>query len=85
VVGNPLRGIVCRCEWQNAIQYRQERRVDPDETLKEMREIAMRMEEAPESFTPKSLFSAFERLAELSSSLDAWLSRGGYLPKEWAR
>lgn len=49
--------------------------MDPDATLRELRELAAR-----------SAFDADDaiRFAQLVEALDGWLSRGGFLPKAWA-
>ena len=52
--------------------------MDPNATLKEIRE-QVRLSYAEEGF------EAFDglRLAELCGVLDEWLTRGGFLPKDW--
>jgi len=51
--------------------------MDPDATLKMIRELAA--EVACRAVDPDAV-----ELAELVQSLDEWISRGGFLPKEWA-
>lgn len=43
--------------------------MDPDATLAEMREAYATGD--------------YERCAELADALDQWISRGGFLPREW--
>jgi len=54
--------------------------VNPDSTLEGIRGIvsAVRSGEHPEA-----AFRQLDNLAQLVASLDAWLSRGGYLPDAW--
>lgn len=50
--------------------------MDPNETLREIRElIALHIESARGDYA---------RLLELCEALDGWLSHGGFLPREWA-
>jgi hypothetical protein len=51
--------------------------MDPNTTLQEMRELTKRNNDCD--------LSAFEvdRLADLVDSIDQWLSRGGFPPKDW--
>ena len=46
--------------------------MDPDATLKEMRELAM-------SNTDEDM----DRLCELVLALDGWLTKGGFQPSRW--
>jgi hypothetical protein len=50
--------------------------VDPDETLRELLELATDGE--PEA-------DGQERMGELILALDAWILRGGFLPGRWDR
>lgn len=55
--------------------------MDPEQALSELRELAKATladdsaDDLPEKAT---------QLAELFDGLDQWLSRGGFMPKEWA-
>jgi len=49
--------------------------MDPEVTLRDM--ILIAEQDAPSE-------DSYETLAELVRSLDAWLCRGGFLPKRWA-
>lgn len=53
--------------------------MDPDANLTEARRVARRVvdNEAPR---PEDV----ERLAELFTAMDEWLTRGGALPRAWA-
>ena len=51
--------------------------MDPDATLKEIRELLEIWK--VEAFHAEEV----ERLAELVEALDEWLSKGGFLPKAW--
>jgi hypothetical protein len=51
--------------------------MDPDENLKEQREIVDRILDGNEE--------NYVKLAELVEALDKWISKGGFLPKAWAR
>lgn len=53
--------------------------MDPDANLKEQREIAARLA-SNEVFMR---VEAANRLAELVLALDEWISKGGFLPKDW--
>jgi hypothetical protein len=48
--------------------------MDPDETLREIRELVT----AQACYVPDP-----DRLAELVGALDEWLSKGGFLPEPW--
>lgn len=50
--------------------------MDPDATLREMRELVGTFNEDPECFDP-------HRLVELVEALDEWLVGGGFLPSAW--
>lgn len=56
--------------------------MDPTQTLKEILEIAMPMaaEEIQCNFHTQSL-----ELAEKVLDLHEWLSRGGFLPRQWQK
>lgn len=65
--------------------------MDPNENLKEQREIAKEILEAryDQEMTMEAWYRSFEssthRLAELSQALDEWLVKGGFLPSDWDR
>ncbi len=54
--------------------------MDPEANLAEQRELRRRI-------LSSEVFDASDaaRLAELSEAMDEWLSRGGFLPKDWGR
>lgn len=51
--------------------------MDPDETLKRARE-------AYAQYTARPTHDAAEALAEAFTALDGWITRGGFLPRDWA-
>jgi len=51
--------------------------VDPDVALKELRELTNKGMDLSDD--------EIERVVELFQGLDNWVSKGGYLPKEWRR
>jgi hypothetical protein len=53
--------------------------MDPDANLKETLELAGRLVDDPETGIDAT------RLAELVLSLNDWISRGGYPPRQWRR
>ena len=62
--------------------------MDPDENLKEQRELTtlLLIEPGEFGFTDAEIISrdqATERLVELVRALDEWLKRGGFLPAAW--
>lgn len=66
--------------------------MDPDANLNEQRELAASIletldvdEDDVENIDIDELRYDVERLAELVQSLDTWISRGGFLPKDWRR
>ncbi len=52
--------------------------MDPDETLVEIRRMVSEASDDLES-------ADISYLVDLIDGLDSWLSKGGYLPKEWER
>jgi len=64
--------------------------MDPDEVLKKAREAAKRAQEAIEE-DPDVHGNGVRRddatgdLVETFEALDRWLSKGGFLPKDWTR
>jgi len=61
--------------------------MDPDENLDETRDITEHLrgqiENEGHSFTEDDVEKT-DRLIDLTVSLDEWLMKGGFLPKEWA-
>lgn len=58
--------------------------MDPNATLEEIRALSSKIVwETDMGRTPKPSDSA--RLAELTISLDEWLTNGGFLPNSWKR
>lgn len=55
--------------------------MDPDENLKEQRRIAKSVLDCEGDCDSGDLV----RLCELVQALDEWISKGGFLPKRWAR
>jgi hypothetical protein len=53
--------------------------MDPNETLKRIRQIAGRFEKG------QARNQDGPELADLIDALDGWISRGGFLPRDWAR
>jgi hypothetical protein len=54
--------------------------LDPDEALKRLRELADKID-SPFGFD----LAEAKDLAIQFQALDGWLTRGGFLPKDWAR
>ncbi len=66
--------------------------MDPDENLKEQLELVAWLEGGWADAGPHDLYAftmekqaKVERLCELVTALHGWLSKGGFLPKEWQR
>jgi hypothetical protein len=55
--------------------------VDPDANLNEQRELCRKIMRA--TGKEMSMVQDAERLAELASSLDDWMTNGGFLPASW--
>ena len=56
--------------------------MDPNACLAEIRQLiaeSYRLDKTDESLSP----IATDRLVELIEGLDQWISRGGFLPKQW--
>lgn len=58
--------------------------MDPDACLKEIREIKDEINSGKFQ-QPFAIADRGYRLAELIDSLDNWITRGGFLPKDWRR
>lgn len=56
--------------------------MDPDENLKEQRQLAARLLWQQENDQPIDEDDVL-RLSELVIALDNWIMAGGFLPKEW--
>jgi len=63
--------------------------MDPNENLREQRRIVTeinRLADGDEGcFTIDEMAEKAQRLAELVEAMDQWISRGGFLPREWSR
>lgn len=63
--------------------------MDPEENLREQRELASRIlkecRNAEEPEESQSFSYDAERLAELVQALDGWIKGGGFLPKDWQK
>lgn len=67
--------------------------MDPDANLREQRELARaiierfdRVDEHTGRYSDLDMegqISDAERLAELIQALDEWITKGGFLPKDW--
>jgi len=60
--------------------------MDPNANLEEQRELVatINKERDDGASDPDELIQAALRLTELVEALDAWISGGGFLPREWA-
>lgn len=57
--------------------------MDPNATLRRIRELVKELQEPEgDGYDTDTLT---EELTELVSSLDNWLTKGGFLPKQWER
>lgn len=56
--------------------------MDPDEALKQIRELCKMISK---SHSTKRIAALGEMLAEWTEALDGWLSKGGFPPKAWAK
>jgi hypothetical protein len=59
--------------------------VDPEETLRRMRKLALMLTDTGSIPTEVEERMHGEELAELTIALDEWLSKGGFLPSDWRR
>lgn len=64
--------------------------MDPDANLEEQRSLSESILEAldvdeDEEVDMDAVRDDANRLAELVQALDQWISRGGFLPKDWRR
>ena len=58
--------------------------MDPNANLEELRALVRAGNEAHDNGEAPAPEDS-ERMVELVSSLDEWLSKGGFLPKAWER
>jgi hypothetical protein len=57
--------------------------MDPDETLRRIREQIQNVPSADEQ--PEAVLDyAYDALVEHFQALDEWLSKGGYVPRAWS-
>jgi hypothetical protein len=59
--------------------------MDPDENLREQREIVSRMLAGGPHYSSEEQVADGDRLAELVQALDVWISAGGFLPEDWRK
>lgn len=59
--------------------------MDPNETLRELRESVRRAQRAADGDSNDAEIEAWQEAGEKILALDEWLSRGGFLPDDWAR
>jgi hemerythrin len=58
--------------------------MDPNETLKRIRELLTELEDGDEEMSDE-MSCLVSDLAEHWDGLDAWLRKGGFLPADWAK
>lgn len=59
--------------------------MDPDEALRQIRECLEDYRRAENHDNPEAVSLALARLAEITDGLDAWISKGGFLPRAWRK
>lgn len=61
--------------------------VDPNETLRRLREAAAEFVKRDEAdvVNPADMYALGSQVVDAAADLDEWLSRGGFLPADWAR
>jgi hypothetical protein len=60
--------------------------MDPNATLKRIREISKRITGILDSeyiHAGNEMLDLASELAELTTALDEWLSKGGFFPRDW--
>jgi hypothetical protein len=57
--------------------------MDPNANLEAMRRVAERILNYRDDVTPMEVAGDAGRLADLVVALDEWITKGGFLPKEW--
>jgi hypothetical protein len=55
--------------------------MDPNAALKEIREIV----KDPDSNLDSGRVGTLSRLIDLIDGLDGWISKGGFLPRDWQK
>ena len=60
--------------------------MDPEANLKELRELTKMVAEADlnDKDGLEAIAETAPRMAELFQALDEWLTKGGFLPKDWS-
>jgi len=56
--------------------------MDPEATLKEMRALASNILHTPDA-VDLDIYVWATRLADQVEAMDGWLSKGGFMPKDW--
>jgi hypothetical protein len=59
--------------------------MDPNETLRVLREAVEQWNTLPANTDPAWRREVGDAIAEHAEALDAWLTRGGFLPEAWQR
>lgn len=57
--------------------------MDPNETLRRLRQLVDELEPASEDPEPGEYYRIASEATVLFDALDGWLSRGGLLPRDW--
>lgn len=57
--------------------------MDPDKALQDAREALQDYRDAEQRWSELGMANAAEGLAGAFQALDEWLSRGGFLPRDW--
>lgn len=57
--------------------------MDPNETLRVLREAVEKWQDMPTNTDPAWRREVGDAMAEHAEALDAWLTRGGFLPDAW--
>lgn len=58
--------------------------MDPTANLEEQRQIVARLL-GDDTISPADTVALTQRLCDLVEALDQWISKGGFLPTQWAR
>lgn len=70
------------------IDVREESEMDPNANLRELRDTITEINKCHDLDHPRESCACADladRLAELTEAMDGWLSRGGFLPSDWAK
>jgi hypothetical protein len=59
--------------------------MDPNETLRQLRAAIGDAYAICDDEETECALDALQELATLAEALDQWISRGGFLPREWER